>query len=148
MSGPRVGLLEGVRGLAVTLVRSFKTRVELAQVELEQERDRFLVQFGLLMAAVLFASLGLFLAVLGLMLALAPEWRAILAGAAAVVFLLVAGTGFWTLLRSRQKHEAMFSGLLGVMQGDIDVLCSPAVLGDAPVRSAPAAVMGSAGARP
>jgi len=122
MSSIQPGLVHGVRGLAATLLRSLKTRVELAQVELEQERHHLLRHVALLLLAVFFAALGALLLVVWLMLMLPEEWRSSLAGGAALAFLLVAGLSLFRLLRDRQERPALLGGFVEVLQGDVDAL--------------------------
>lgn len=121
-SSTQPGLANGLRGLAATLVRSLKTRVELAQVELEQERHHLTRHLALLLLTVFFAAFGAFLVVIWLMLVLPEAWRAMLAGGSALVFLLVAGWALMGLRRDREERPALLGGFLDVLQGDIDAL--------------------------
>lgn len=150
MSSASPGLIDGLRGLSATLVRSLKTRVELAQVEFEQERQHLTRDLSLVLLTVFFLAFGAFLTVIWLMLVLPEEWRASLAGGSALVFLLVAGAGLLSLLRDREKRPALLGGLVTVMQGDIDALTgkesATAGLGSGTPRAPGGAVVG--GARP
>ena len=152
MSGTQPGLVSGLRGLAATLVRSLKTRVELAQVELEQERHHLFRHLALLLITVFFAAFGAFLAVIWLMLVLPQEWRTLLAGGAALVFLLVAAAGLTGLLRGREERLPLLGGFLDVLQGDVDALTgtgsATAGLGSRPPSVAPGGAMPKEGLRP
>lgn len=152
MSSTQPGLVHGMRGLAATLMRSLKTRVELAQVELEQERHHLIRHLALLLLTVFFAAFGALLAVVWLMLVLPEEWRTLLAGGAALVFLLIAGMGLLGLLRDRQERPALLGGFLDVLKGDIDALSgtesATAGLGSRPVSAAPGGAMPKEGVRP
>lgn len=131
MSSNQPGLMNGLRGLAATLARSLKTRIELAQVELEQEKHHLARHLALLLTTLFFAAFGAFLTVIWLMLVLPEEWRVMLAGGSALVFLLVAGAGLIGLLRNHGKRPALLGGLLEVVQGDIDAFAGtgPATAG-------------------
>lgn len=124
MSNTQSGLLQGVRGLAATLMRSLKTRVELAQVELEQERHHLIRHLALLLLTVFFAAFGAVLVVVWLVLLLPEEWHTSLAGGAALVFLLIAGVSMLGLLRDRQERPALLGGFVEVLKGDIDALAA------------------------
>ncbi|RZI82192.1 MAG: hypothetical protein EOP38_16730 [Rubrivivax sp.] len=152
MSGTQPGLVSGLRGLAATLIRSLKTRVELAQVELEQERHHLIRHLALLLLTVFFTAFGAFLAVIWLMLVLPEEWRTLLAGGAALLFFLVAGAGLTGLLRGRNERPALLGGFLEVLQGDVDALSgtgpATAGLGSRAPSVTPGGVMPKEGLRP
>ena len=152
MSSTQPGLVGGLRGLAATLIRSLKTRIELAQVELEQERHHLIRHLALLLLTVFFAAFGAFLAVIWLMLALPEESRTMLAGGAALVFFLVAGVGLMGLLRGRHERPVLLGGFLDVLKGDVDALAgtgsATAGLGSRPPSVAPGGAMPKEGIGP
>ncbi len=122
MTDTRPGLIEGARRLAATLARSLKTRMELAQVELEQERQRLTRGFMVMLATVLSLAFGTLLLVIWLLLVLPAEWRSTVAGMAALTCFLAAGAGAFNLRRARASRPAVLSDLLSVVQGDIEAL--------------------------
>jgi len=116
------GLIGDVKGIASTGLRAIRTRLELAVIELTEQKAwavRFLVV----------AVAGLYLVTFGLMLAVfalalwAPEANrpAILGGFAAVFVLAGVGSIAYLVNESRQR-QPLFKDTIAVLKGDEQAL--------------------------
>jgi uncharacterized membrane protein YqjE len=116
------GLIGDVKAIASTGLRAIRTRLELAVIELTEQKAwavRFLVV----------AVAGLYLVTFGLMLAIfalalwAPEANrpAILAGFAAV-FVLAGGGGIAYLVKASKRREPLLKETIAVLRGDEQAL--------------------------
>jgi uncharacterized membrane protein YqjE len=115
-AGP--GLLDTVQGLAATTVRALQTRLELAAVDLEAERDRLLQRMTLLLMALFFGAFGLLLGVLWIVMSVDEDYRTLALGVVTVLFLLGAAASWW-LMRSRRDK--------GFMADTLEVLAEDAL---------------------
>jgi uncharacterized membrane protein YqjE len=87
---PAPGLLDSVQSIAATAMRGAHTRLQLAAVEFESERDRLIARLGLLLLALLLATFGLVLGMLWLLMWVDESHRLATLGGAALAFLLAA----------------------------------------------------------
>jgi uncharacterized membrane protein YqjE len=93
------GLPGSLRALAVTLMMLVSDRVELAIIELQEERARAKQKFLLMVLATFFFAMGMVTAT-ALVILLFWETHQILAvGGLTVVYFAI---GFWSLIRLRQ----------------------------------------------
>jgi uncharacterized membrane protein YqjE len=81
------GLLDSVHALAATAVRGMHTRLQLAAVELESERDHLLARLALLLLSLRCAAFGFVLGVLWLVMSVDEAHRVAVLGVVALVFL-------------------------------------------------------------
>jgi uncharacterized membrane protein YqjE len=118
-AGP--GLLDTVQGLAATTLRALQTRLELAAIELEAERDRLLHRMTLLLMALFFGAFGLLLGVLWVVMSVDEDYRTLALGAVALLFLLAAATSWW-LMRNDAGHKGFMADTLEVLADDAQAL--------------------------
>jgi len=91
----RGGLLADVRGVASDAVRIVRTRLELLAIEFQEEKARIVRQVLVASAAIFFASFGVLIALLWLVLALPEEYRHTVLGLLGLAFLVAAGACAW-----------------------------------------------------
>jgi uncharacterized membrane protein YqjE len=118
-AGP--GLLDTVQGIAATTVRALQTRLQLAAVEIEAERDRLLQRMTLLLLALFFGAFGLLLGVLWIVMSVDEDYRTIVLGAVALLFLLAGATSWW-LMRSEARSKGFMADTLEVLADDAQAL--------------------------
>lgn len=131
MRDAQPGLVDSVQSLAATAVRGVHTRLELAAVEFESERDRLLQRLALMLLALLCAAFGMVLGVLWLMMFVDPAHRTTTLGVVSLVFLVAAGVA---ALAVRALARAGFmSTTLAVLADDARALAG----GHTPARARP-----------
>ncbi len=126
MPGEATGIVGDVKGLAATGLRALRTRLELAAIEISEEKA-WAVQFLTVAVAGLYlVTFGLLLAVFALVLWASQENRpAILAGFAAV-FLAVGIGGIWYVVGASKKRNSLFADTIAVLKGDEQAFSRPA----------------------
>lgn len=102
--GPGRGALSVVQRIFTLLISIAQTRLELAAVELEEEKAhliQLLIMAGLTLLFAGFCLMGLFILVC---LAIDPAYRIVtLIAITGVLFCLALGVGFWTLAKARRS---------------------------------------------
>ena len=116
------GIVGDVRGIASTGLRAVRTRLELASIELTEEKA-WLVRFLLIAVAALYLlTFGLLLGVCALALFASEENRPLILGICAAVFLVAGiGCGGYILLESRKRHPIL-KETIAVLKGDEQAL--------------------------
>ena len=116
------GIVGDVRGLASTGVRAVRTRLELASIELSEEKA-WLVRFVLVAVAALYLiTFGLLLGVCALTLWASEENRPAILGACTAVFLVVGiGCAVYIWMQSRKRHPIL-QETIAVLKGDEQAL--------------------------
>jgi uncharacterized membrane protein YqjE len=116
------GIVGDVRGIASMGVRAVRTRLELASIELTEEKA-WLVRFVLIAVAALYLlTFGLLLGVCALALLASEENRPLILGVCAAVFLLAGiGCGGYVFLQSRKRHP-LLKETIAVLKGDEQAL--------------------------
>ena len=116
------GIVGDVRGLASTGVRAVRTRLELASIELSEEKA-WLVRFVLVAVAALYlVTFGLLLGICALTLWASEENRPAILGAFTAVFLVVGiGCAVYIWLESRKRHPIL-QETIAVLKGDEQAL--------------------------
>ena len=122
MDRESTGLIGDVKGIASTGLRAIRTRLELAVIELAEQKAwamRFLVV----------AVAGLYLVTFGLMLAIfalalwAPEAnRPAILGGFAAVFVLAGAGGIAYLVEASKHREPLLKETIAVLKGDEQAL--------------------------
>jgi uncharacterized membrane protein YqjE len=116
------GLIGDVKGLASTGLRAIRTRLELAAIELTEQKAwavRFLV---VAVAGLYLVTFGLLLAIFALVLWASEANRpAILAGFAAA-FLVLGGGGIGYLAAASKKRQPLLKDTIAVLKGDEQAL--------------------------
>ena len=105
------------RAMLLEALRMAQTRLELAALEIEQERLRITRDLKLAIFAAICLWLSGFSLVLWVALALKPQARFILLGCFFFVF-LVAALGFWIALRRSLRRDPPFARLIGQLRLD------------------------------
>ncbi len=116
------GIVGDVRGLASTGVRAVRTRLELASIELAEEKA-WVVRFVLVAVAALYLiTFGLLLGVCALTLWASAENRPAILGGFTAVFLVVGlGCAVYIWLESRKRHPIL-EETIAVLKGDEQAL--------------------------
>jgi uncharacterized membrane protein YqjE len=105
------------RGMLIEALRIAQTRLELAALEIEQEKLRVTHDLKLAIFAAICLWLSGFSLVLWVALALGPQARFIVLGCFFFVF-LVAALGFWLALRRSMRRDPPFARLIGQLRLD------------------------------
>ncbi|HYK24656.1 MAG TPA: phage holin family protein [Steroidobacteraceae bacterium] len=105
------------RAMLVEALRMAQTRLELAALEIEQEKLRITRDLRLAIFAAICLWLSGFSLVLWVALALPSQARFILLGCLVVVF-LIAALGFWLVLRRSLRRDPPFTRLIGQLRLD------------------------------
>lgn len=116
------GIVGDVRGIASTGLRAVRTRLELASIELTEEKA-WLVRFVLVAVTSLYLlTFGLLLGVCALALFASEENRPVILGVGAAVFFLAGiGGGGYIILESRRRHP-LLTDTIAVLKGDEQAL--------------------------
>lgn len=115
---PPVGLLRSIRTLLATLIGTLRTRGELLQVELEEERLRITGITVFALAAAIFLSLGVLLLSFFLILLFWDTHRVLVSGLLALLYLLI-GMGCALTARSRSRMKStLFAASLAELGKD------------------------------
>lgn len=122
MDRESTGIIADVKGIASTGLRAVRTRLELAAIELSEEKAwavRFLV---VAVAGLYLVTFGLLLAIFALVLWASEANRpAILGGFAAAFFVLGAG-GIAYLAKASKRRQPLFKETIAVLKGDEQAL--------------------------
>jgi len=112
------GIVGDVRGLAATGVRAVRTRMELASIELAEEKA-WLVRFVLVAVAALYLiTFGLLLGVCALTLWASEGSRPAILGGFTAAFLVVGiGCAVYIRIESRKRHPIL-DETIAVLKGD------------------------------
>ena len=118
VSRESTGLLGDVRGIASTGLRAIRTRLELAAIELSEEKAwavRFLV---VAVAGLYLITFGLLLAIFALVLWASESNRPAILAVFAAVF-VAAGAGGFVYLVNKSKHRSpLLKETIAVLKGD------------------------------
>ena len=122
MDRQSTGIIGDVKGLASTGLRAVRTRLELAAIELSEEKAwavRFLV---VAVAGLYLVTFGLLLAIFALVLWASEANRpAILAGFAAV-FLVAGGAAVAYLANASKHRRPLLQDTIAILKGDEQAL--------------------------
>lgn len=115
---PQAGLLHAIRALLASLIGTLRTRGELLQVELEEERLRVTGIALFALAAAIFLALGVLLLSFFLILLFWDTHRVLVSGLLALLYLLI-GTGCALAVRSRSRAKSkLFAASLAELGKD------------------------------
>jgi uncharacterized membrane protein YqjE len=118
------GLIGDVKGIASTGLRAIRTRLELAVIELTEQKAwamRFLV---IAMAGLYLVTFGLMLAICALALWAPEASRPAILGGFAAVFVLAGAGGIAYLVKTSKHYEPMLKETIAVLKGDEQALRS------------------------
>jgi uncharacterized membrane protein YqjE len=117
MSDESQNLFTRGRAMLVEALRMAQTRLELAALEIEQEKLHITRDLKLAIFAAICLWLSGLSLVLWVALALSSQARFILLGCLFVVF-LIAALGFWIALRRSLRRDPPFTRLIGQLRLD------------------------------
>lgn len=125
-SGPHSGLLRSLRTLLATLLATVRTRGELLQVEIEEEKLRVAGITAFAMAGAFFLALAVVVLTLFVILLYWESHRVLVAGLIALVY-LISGVACMLVARSRAKVKSkLFAASFAQLRKDGERLSSPA----------------------
>jgi uncharacterized membrane protein YqjE len=116
------GIIGDVKGIASTGLRAIRTRLELAAIELSEEKAwavRFLV---VAVAGLYLMTFGLLLAIFALVLWASEANRPAILGGFAAAFLLLGGAGIAYLVKASRQRQPLFKETIAVLKGDEQAL--------------------------
>ena len=112
----KAGLVADVRGVAADAVRIVRTRLELLSIEFQEEKERIVRQVLVASAALFLAVFGMMLALAWLVLALPEEYRQGALGVLCLLFLAGAGGCYYWLTQKRPSGP--FSSTISTLVRD------------------------------
>ncbi len=125
-SAPHSGLLRSLRNLLATLLATVRTRGELLQVELEEEKLRVAGITAFAVAGAFFLALAAVVLTLFVILLYWESHRVLATGLIALVY-LISGVACVLVARSRAKVKStLFVASLAQLRKDGERLSSPA----------------------
>ena len=116
------GLIGDVKGIASTGLRAIRTRLELAVIEITEQKAwamRFLV---VVVAALYLVTFGLMLAIFALALWASEANRPAILGGFAAVFVLAGAGGIAYLVNASKHREPLLKETIAVLKGDEQAL--------------------------
>lgn len=122
MDRESTGIIGDVKGLASTGLRAVRTRLELAAIELSEEKAwavRFLV---VAVAALYLVTFGLLLGIFALVLWASEANRPAILGGFAALFLLAGGAGIAYLMNASKHRRPLLRDTIAVLKGDEQAL--------------------------
>lgn len=112
------GLYDSLKGLGATGVAIVRTRLELFSTELAEEKERFLTQLVLGLAALFFIGLGIILAAIFLTVAFWESHRLLVLGMLTVLFLGLGIAALVSASRFARTQSKLFSASLAELSKD------------------------------
>lgn len=122
MDRESTGIIGDVKGLASTGLRAVRTRLELAAIELSEEKAwavRFLV---VAVAGLYLVTFGLLLGIFALVLWASDENRPAILGGFAALFLLAGGAGIAYLMKASKHRRPLLQDTIAILKGDEQAL--------------------------
>ena len=122
MDRESTGIIGDVKGIASTGLRAIRTRLELAAIELSEEKAwamRFLV---VAVAGLYLLSFGLLLAIFALVLWASEANRPAVLGGFAAAFVLLGGGAIAYLVSASKQRQPLFKDTIAVLKGDEQAL--------------------------
>ena len=122
MERESTGLIGDVKGIASTGLRAIRTRLELAAIEITEQKEwamRFLV---VAVAGLYFVTFGLMLAVFALAFWASEANRPAILGGFAAVFVLAGVGSIAYLVNESKQRQPLFRDTIAVLKGDEQAL--------------------------
>lgn len=122
MDRESTGLIGDVKGIASTGLRAIRTRLELAAIEITEQKEwamRFLV---VAVAGLYFVTFGLMLAIFALAFWASEANRPAIIGAFAGVFVLAGVGAIAYLVNESKQRQPLFKDTIAVLKGDEQAL--------------------------
>ena len=112
------GLFSALKGIAITLLASGKTRLELLSNEIEAEKQRAVERLFAVLAIAFCFGVGLLLAVVLLALSF-WEQRLVVLTICALAFLVLGGVLLVRLRRESRRSERIFAASVAELEQDL-----------------------------
>ncbi len=122
MDRESTGIIGDVKSLASTGLRAVRTRLELAAIELSEEKAWAARFFVVAVAGIYFVTFGLLLAIFALALWASEANRPAILGGFAALFLLAGGAGIAWLVNTSKQRPALLQDTISVLKGDEQAL--------------------------
>jgi uncharacterized membrane protein YqjE len=117
-----MGLLESAQTLLAGVLSLARTRLELFGTELEEQLTRLFIALLCAMSVLLLGALVAVFAGFALIISLPEEYRALVAGAMALIFAALAAGVAVTMWRLGQTKARAFDASLTELERDYDAL--------------------------
>jgi uncharacterized membrane protein YqjE len=118
MSREPSGILADVKGLAATALRAVHTRLELVALEVAEEKEWAVRFLAAAVTSLYLASFGLLLAVFAVAAWAPVDWRPIILGGCAFLFLAAGAAGLAGLCVAAKRRDPVLSDTIAVLKGD------------------------------
>jgi uncharacterized membrane protein YqjE len=122
--GASLGFLDSIKALVATAVALVHDRFELAATEFQEEMARLAAILLWALAALLLAAVGLAFVAVMILLWVAPEHRALVAGVMAALVLAGAAGAWWNVRRILGAKPRAFDASLTEFEKDRESLRS------------------------
>jgi uncharacterized membrane protein YqjE len=119
---PAAGVAAALSGIAATLVALLRTRLELATVEFEEEREHVKVMLALIVVATVFACFALVALSVLVVVSLWDRYPLAALFGVAIVYALIAGGALLALKQRLQAHGRPFAATLSELERDAETL--------------------------
>ncbi len=122
MDRESTGIIGDVKGLASAGLRAVRTRLELAVIELSEEKAwaaRFLL---VAVAGICLVTFGVLLAILALALWAPEASRPAILGGFGALFLVAGGAGIAWLVNTSKRRPSLLQDTIAVLKGDEQAL--------------------------
>ena len=122
MERESTGLIGDVKGIASTGLRAIRTRLELAAIEITEQKEwamRFLV---VAVAGLYFVTFGLMLAIFALAFWASEANRPAILGVFAALFVLAGVASIAYLVNESKQRQPLFKDTIAVLKGDEQAL--------------------------
>jgi uncharacterized membrane protein YqjE len=116
------GLIGDVKAIASTGLRAIRTRLELAVIELTEQKAWAARFFVVAVSGLYLVTFGLMLAVFALALWAPEANRPAILGGFAAVFVLAGGGGIAYLVKASKRREPLLKETIAVLRGDEQAL--------------------------
>jgi uncharacterized membrane protein YqjE len=119
---PAAGLAAALSGMAATAVALLRTRLELATVELEEERERIKNMLVLIVVATMFACFALVAVSAWVVVWLWDSHPLAAVAGVAIFHALIAGGAVLALKQQLQAHGRPFAATLAELERDAEAM--------------------------
>jgi uncharacterized membrane protein YqjE len=116
------GIIGDLKGIASTGLRAIRTRLELAAIELAEQKAWALRFVVVAVAGLYLVTFGLLLAIFALVLWASDENRPAILGGFALVFLVAGGAGIAYLVKASKNRSPLLQDTIAVLKGDEQAL--------------------------
>lgn len=116
------GIIGDVKGLASTGLRAVRTRLELAAIELSEEKAWALRFLMVAVAGLYLVTFGLLLGVFAFVLWASDANRPAILGGFAALFVVAGGAGITWLMNASKHRRPLLQDTIAILKGDEQAL--------------------------